>query len=229
MTVHALVLAGGTGTRFGAATPKQLLDLDGRSVLAHAVSRLAGHPDVDWIVLVTHAESAREAHRVAVAEPKVVTVVSGGATRADSTRLGLAAIPELADDDLVLVHDAARPLVTGEIVDACLAALADHDAVTPAVESVDTLVEVDSAGLVVRNVDRSVVRRVQTPQGFRAGVLRRAHAAAALEPGEPTDDCGVVLAHVPGARVTVVPGDERNLKITRPADLDLARRWLHEG
>ncbi len=228
MTVHALVLAGGTGTRFGAATPKQLLDLDGSTVLAHAVRRLAQHPEVDWIVLVTHAESAREAHRVAVAEPKVATVVSGGATRAESTRLGLAAIPDLADDDLVLVHDAARPLVTTAVVDACLAGLVDHDAVTPAVESVDTLVEVDADGTVLRGVDRASVRRVQTPQGFRAGVLRRAHAAAARLDADPTDDCGVVLAHVPGARVAVVAGDERNLKITRPADLDLARRWLHE-
>jgi 2-C-methyl-D-erythritol 4-phosphate cytidylyltransferase len=229
VTVHALVLAGGTGSRFGAATPKQLLDLDGSTVLAHTVRRLASHAGVDWIVLVTHPESAREAHRVAVAEPKVVTVVAGGASRAESTRLGLAAIPELADDDLVLVHDAARPLVTDAIVDACLEGLEHHDAVTPAVDVVDTLVEVDDDGRIVGRLDRALVRRVQTPQGFRAGVLRRAHAAAAAEPGEPTDDCAVVLAHVPGASIVVVPGDERNLKITRPADLDLARRWLTEG
>ncbi len=228
MTVHALVLAGGTGTRFGAAAPKQLLDLEGSTVLAHSVRRLAEHPSIDWIVLVTHAESAREAHRIAVAEDKVTTVVAGGASRADSTRLGLAAIPGMADDDLVLVHDAARPLVTTAIVDACLAGLVDHDAVTPAVDVVDTLVEVDADGLVLRGIDRTAVRRVQTPQGFRAGVLRRAHAAAALAADEPTDDCGVVLAHVPGARVAVVAGDERNLKITRPSDLDLARSWLTE-
>ncbi|GAA1736918.1 2-C-methyl-D-erythritol 4-phosphate cytidylyltransferase [Aeromicrobium alkaliterrae] len=228
MTVHALVLAGGTGTRFGATTPKQLLDLEGSTVLSHAVRRLAAHPGIDCIVLVTHAESAREAHRIAVAEAKVVAVVEGGRTRADSTRLGLAAVPGLADDDVVLVHDAARPLVTDTIVDACLHALDEHDAVTPAVDVVDTLVEVDDAGVILRGVDRRSVRRVQTPQAFRAGVLRQAHAAAAGEDAEPTDDCGVVLAHVPGASVAVVPGDERNLKITRPADLDLARRWLAE-
>ncbi|WP_229053255.1 2-C-methyl-D-erythritol 4-phosphate cytidylyltransferase [Aeromicrobium sp. Leaf350] len=229
MTVHALVLAGGTGTRFGATTPKQLLDLEGSTVLSHSVRRLAAHPGVDCIVLVTHAESAREAHRIAVAEAKVVAVVEGGATRADSTRLGLAAVPGLSDDDVVLVHDAARPLVTDAIVDACLAGVVLHDAVTPAIDVVDTLVEVDADGVVVGTVDRKVVRRVQTPQAFRAGVLRDAHAAAAREPAEPTDDCGVVLAHVPGASVAVVAGDERNLKITTPADLDLARRWLTEG
>ncbi|MFT4299366.1 MAG: 2-C-methyl-D-erythritol 4-phosphate cytidylyltransferase [Aeromicrobium sp.] len=228
VTVWALVLAGGTGSRFGSEQPKQLLDLGGRSVFARSVDALAGHRRVDRIVLVTHAASAPEAERIAAAEPKVVSVVAGGDTRAASTRAGLAAVPAWGDDDLVLVHDAARPLVPPAVIDACVSALDNNDAATPALECVDTVVEVD-ADRMVRTIQRARLRRVQTPQAFRASVLCRAHAADALAPGEPTDDCAVVLAHEPGARVVVVPGDERNLKITRPGDLAQARRWLTDS
>lgn len=226
MTTYALVLAGGTGTRFGAATPKQLLDLDGRSILEVSAAALATAPGVDAVVIVAHPDCRAVADEVAQRVPGVVAVVDGGDTRADSTRRGLAAV-DAPDDALVLVHDAARPLVSQRVVADCLAALRQHDAVTPALESTDTLLEVDSGDRVVASPPRDRLRRVQTPQGFRLGVLRRAHAAAAVDPhAVPTDDVSVVLAHEPGASVVVVPGEESNLKITRPDDLERARQVL---
>lgn len=228
MTTHALVLAGGTGSRFGSPIPKQLLDLDGRSILEISAAVIASAPGVDAVVLVVHPDCREVAEQVAARVAGVVAVVDGGATRAESTRRGLAAI-DADDDALVLVHDAARPLVSHHVIQDCLAALARHDAVTPAVESVDTLLEVDDTGRVVGSPSRERLRRVQTPQGFRLGVLRRAHAAASADPqAAPTDDVSVVLAHAPGASVVVVAGEESNVKITRPADLEAARRLLTE-
>ncbi|MFT4189074.1 MAG: 2-C-methyl-D-erythritol 4-phosphate cytidylyltransferase [Aeromicrobium sp.] len=222
MTVHALVLAGGVGERFGSGQPKQLSLLAGRSVLAHSVAAFADSPLIDQVVIVTGEGSRAEAERIAQGEPKVAAVVAGGATRAESTRQGLAAVPD-DEDALVLVHDAARPLVSAEVIARVVAALDDYDAVTVGVDCVDTTVEVDAGGRIVATPDRARLRRVQTPQGFRAGLLRRAHAAVAAA---HTDDCSVVRAAFPETPILVVPGDEDNLKITRAGDLAVAERVL---
>jgi 2-C-methyl-D-erythritol 4-phosphate cytidylyltransferase len=148
-------------------------------------------------------------------------VVDGGDSRSDSVRRALAALPESVQ--VVLVHDAARPLVPGTLVAAVVAAVrAGADAVVPGLPVVDTVKQVDAAGAVVATVDRSALRAVQTPQGFRRAVLDAAYGGA--EAGEATDDAGHVERH--GGRVVVVPGAEEAFKVTRPMDLLLAEAVL---
>ena len=149
-------------------------------------------------------------------------MVSGGDTRQDSVARALLALP--LDVEVVLVHDAARPLAPTALVDAVAAAVhAGADAVVPALPVADTIKRIDEAGAVIETVDRSVLRAVQTPQGFRRDLLTEAHAAA--DPDEPaTDDAGLVEAL--GRTVMVIPGDDEALKVTRPFDLVVAEAVL---
>lgn len=223
------LLAGGTGTRVGSALPKQLIEVGGRPLLEHSLRTFHDHPRVDRIVLVMAASHLAEARALVAAGgyDKVSDVVPGGTSRGDSTVAALAALGE--EDCDLLVHDAARPLVPPTVVDACFEALEVHEAVQAAVESPDTIVEVDTDDLVVGIPPRSSLRRVQTPQAFRSPVLRRAYALAAADPGAPaTDDCGVVRRHLPDVPIAVVPGDERNLKVTTPVDLLVVAALLAE-
>lgn len=225
------LLAGGTGTRIGGDTPKQLLSVAGRSLLEHALRAFHGHPGVDAITIVMapgHLEAARSIVRDGRYHHKVTAVVEGGATRSDSTRAALATLPTAPCH--VLVHDAARPLVTARIITDVLSSLATYPAVNVAIESADTLVAVDDAGLVVGTPPRASLRRVQTPQGFRSEVLADAYALAAADPDfAATDDIGVVRRYLPDQPIVVVPGDERNLKVTTPVDLEIAAALLTAG
>lgn len=225
----AVVLAGGTGTRVGSDRPKQLLTLGGRTILGHAIAAFEASPHVDDVLLVM-APGHLDAARAVVAEhgfTKVRDVLEGGATRTASTLVALAALGD-ADVD-VLVHDAARPLLPQHVVAACVAALRTHEAVEPVLPLVDTVVTV--AGDRVTGLhERESLRRVQTPQGFRLATLRRAYERAAADPGfTATDDASVVARYLPEVPVAVVPGDERNLKVTGPLDLVVAEHLLARG
>ncbi len=225
------LLAGGTGSRVGGDTPKQLLSVAGRTLLEHALRAFHGHPGVDAITIVMapgHLEAARAIVREGRYHDKVTAVVEGGATRSDSTRAALATLP--TEPCHVLVHDAARPLVTARIITDCLASLATYPAVSVAIESADTLVAVDDAGLVVDTPPRASLRRVQTPQGFRSEVLAEAFALASADPAfAATDDVGVVRRYLPDEPIVVVAGDERNLKVTTPVDLEIVAALLSAG
>lgn len=192
-----IVVAGGSGTRFGAA--KQYVELDGAPVLHHSVAVAADA--VDGVVVVLPPAD------LGMVVPRAAAVVAGGATRSASVRAGLAAVP--ADAQIVLVHDAARPNASPGLFRAVIAAVeAGADAAVPAVPVSDTIRHRDGGV-----VDRSQLVAVQTPQAFRADALRRAHAAEA----DATDDAGLVEAA--GGRVVIVPGERSNLKLTEPADL----------
>lgn len=208
--VWAIVVAAGRGERFGER--KQFSDLGGRPVLAWAVEvvRSVAH----GVVLVVPAD---ETPPTVVSELGCQAVVAGGATRSESVRAGLAAVPE--DAAVVLVHDAARPLATAELCRATVAALVDSDAAVPGLGLADTVKRV-ADGVVVATLDRAELVAVQTPQAFRAGALRRAHA---LRP-EATDDAALV--ELTGGVVRVVPGEVANAKLTTTADLDRVRRGL---
>lgn len=221
MTVHAIIVAAGSGTRFGGNTPKALVELDGRSLLAHAGGAAQASGVVDNIVLVMPQTGDIGANPEA-------KVVRGGTTRAESVRKGLEAL-DGSDDDLILVHDAARPLVAPDSFAAVVAALEHADAVTVAVPAADTLLEVED-GLVASVPNRSRMYRAQTPQGFRLGVLRTAHGLAAADKDfVATDDCGVVRRYLPDVTIAIVQGSDRNLKITTPADLALAELLLADS
>ena len=209
-TVWAIVVAGGTGQRFGQM--KQFALLAQRPVVEWAVA--ACRPSSTGVVLVVPRGSG-----VGVAHGADV-VVEGGATRAESVRLGLAAVPETAE--VIVVHDAARPLASDALFRSVIAAVLSDGAggAIPGVPVSDTIKVVDGTNNVTRTLDRASLVAVQTPQAFDAELLRRAHAQG----GEATDDAALVESL--GATVRVVPGDPRNLKITTPADLGTAESLL---
>jgi 2-C-methyl-D-erythritol 4-phosphate cytidylyltransferase/2-C-methyl-D-erythritol 2,4-cyclodiphosphate synthase len=208
----AIVVAAGTGSRFGA--PKQWAPLAGRRVLDWSVDAVRAAPSCTGVVLVL---PAGDVGRVDL--PEVDAVVAGGASRSASVRAGLAAVPAAAD--VVVVHDGARPLASVALFEAVVAAVrAGADAALAATPVTDTVKRVGPDGAVLDTVDRSPLVGVQTPQGFAAGALRRAHA------GNPdaTDDGALVEAI--GGRVVVVPGDPANLKLTDAGDLAVAEARL---
>ena len=192
--------------------------LGGTPMLVHAVRALASSRVID-LVVVAAPEASVDAVSAMLGEHSFasdVTVVAGGETRQDSVARALISLPP--DIDIVLVHDAARPLVPEQVVTAVVAAVAaGHPAVVPALPIVDTVKEVDEDEAVVRTVDRDRLRAIQTPQGFDRAVLQRAHAESDLS---MTDDAGLVEAL--GIPVLVVPGHEEALKVTRPFDLIVA-------
>lgn len=220
MRVAALVLAAGRGERFGAPIPKAFLPLDGRPLVVRAIEALAARPEVERIVPVLPAADlerfAALAPDVAGAE-KLAPPVAGGAERQDSMRAGLAALP--AEIEWVAVHDAARPLVRPEDVGRVLAAAARTGAALLAVPVRDTLKRVRE-GRVAETLARAECWAAQTPQVFRAALLREALAKAEAEGFQGTDDAQLVERL--GAAVEIVAGDPANLKITWPEDLVLA-------
>lgn len=233
-----MVPAAGRGERLGPGAPKALRELGGAPLLVHAVRALARSRAIGLVVVVAPPDGVAEVLALLDShglDGKDVRVVAGGATRQESVRLGLAAVP--APTGIVLVHDAARPLVPVEVVDAVAAAVRDGaDAVVPAVPLADTVkrVEARPAGEpepVLDTPDRATLRAVQTPQGFRRELLDAVHAKAlAEETAAPdalppvTDDAGLVERY--GGRVVVVPGHEEAFKVTRPLDLVLAEAVL---
>ncbi|MGI5524310.1 2-C-methyl-D-erythritol 4-phosphate cytidylyltransferase [Micromonospora sp. CA-259024] len=217
--VAVLVPAAGAGVRLGPGRPKALRLLAGEPLLVHAVRRLAAAPSVHTIVVAAPVAEVT-AVRELLAPVAPVIVVPGGAERQASVAAALAAVP--AGPTIVLVHDAARALTPPELVESVAAAVRDGcDAVIPVLPVVDTIKEVGAGEVVLGTVDRSALRAVQTPQGFRRTVLTAAHAAAG---DSLTDDAGLVEKQ--GVRVSCVPGSEYALKITRPFDLALAEHLL---
>ena len=236
MRMVAVVLGGGVGQRLGAGMPKQLLTLGGQTLVERCVAAFDQAPGVDEI-LVVMARGYTEQVKAMLADGgyrKVMDVIEGGATRPDSTRVALAAIAGAAagggmgpgGDCGVLLHDAARPLVDQQIIADCVASLEVYEAAGVAVPTSDTIVITDNG--VMRSVPRrETLFRCQTPQCFRLSVIARAHELAAADPDfAPTDDCGVVLRYLPGVDVHIVPGSERNIKITYPQDLAVAEALL---
>jgi 2-C-methyl-D-erythritol 4-phosphate cytidylyltransferase len=208
--VWAIVVAGGSGQRFGQR--KQFATLGGRPLAEWAVR--ACRPVSDGVVLVVPPGCRGDGDHGAD------LVVEGGSTRANSVRAGLAAVP--ADAAVILVHDAARPLAPEAVFRAVVAIVAggEADGAIPGLPVSDTIKKVDDVQNVTMTLDRNELVAVQTPQAFRAGLLRQAHAAGA----EATDDAALVEAL--GGRVRVVEGDPRNVKITTPADLRTAEHFL---
>lgn len=231
--VTAAVLAGGIGARMGGPRPKQLLPLAERPIIEHSLAAFCAAPEIDDVIVLMVREHLPEVEKI-VAErglTKVSTVRPGGANRTETSHAALRALDGRDGDDLVLVHDAVRPLVSPATISACVAELGRCGAVGVAVPSSDTIVEVapdTSSAETIRSVPPRVsLRRMQTPQGFRLDVIRRAYALALADPGlVATDDCGVVLRYLPEQEVRLVEGDEANIKITNPGDAEIAEVLL---
>ncbi len=244
MRMVAVVLGGGVGQRVGAGMPKQLLTLGGKTLVEHCVAAFDQAPGIDEILVVMARGYTGQVKAMLTdaGYRKVTAVIEGGATRPDSTRAALAAIAAAAPgavgsapgatagtapgDYGVLLHDAARPLVDQRIIADCVTALRVHDAAGVAVPASDTMV-VTGNGMMQSMPRRETLLRCQTPQCFRLPVITRAHELAAADPAfTPTDDCGVVLRYLPDVDVHIVPGSERNIKITYAQDLGVAEALL---
>ena len=222
----AVVLGGGIGNRFGATVPKQLLTLSGKTLVEHCVTAFSAAPGVDEVLLVMPADYADEAAKLA--GDQVRAVIPGGVTRSDSVRSALAYLGARhpAETTGVLLHDAARPLVSQRIIADCVAALRTHDAVGTAIPTSDTIVIAED-GVMSHVPPRETLYRCQTPQCFRLSVIAKAHELAASDPAfVPTDDCGVVLRYLPDVPVRIVKGSEQNIKVTYPGDLAIAEALL---
>ena len=227
----AIVPAAGRGERLGPGAPKALRTVGGVPMLVLAVRALATARGVDLVVVAAPPDGVEQVRTLlashALDEPAVgrtapAVVVAGGDTRQASVAAALQSLPD--DVDVVLVHDAARPLAPESLVCSVVAAVrAGAPAVVPGVLVTDTVKRVGATGVVVETLDRSVLRSVQTPQGFARAVLAAAHAAA--DPAtSATDDAGLVEAS--GVTVSVIAGDEEAFKVTRPIDLVLAEAVL---
>ena len=219
----AVILAGGVGTRVGLDIPKQLIKVAGHTILEHTLATFDAHPMVDEVIVMMAQGHLDAVHAIVRngGYTKVTQVLEGAETRNGTTLRALDAIAE--DDTKVLFHDAVRPLVSARIISDCFEALDSYDAVDVAIPSADTIIEVD-ADNVIRNIPpRANLRRGQTPQAFRAGVIRKAYAIAGADPDfQATDDCTVVLRYLPDVPIWVVAGEERNMKVTDPIDVYLA-------
>ena len=220
----AVILAAGSGSRTGLATPKQFLPLGGKTVLEHSVQTFNDHPGIDEVVIVTATEFIERVRAIVKDNrwTKVSAVLPGGKERFDSS---LAAVRHFADnpDAVMLFHDAARPLVSERIISDAIKAMEMYDAVDVAIPAVDTIVQCNREGTHMESIqDRNLLWRMQTPQGFRQKTIQEAYRIALQDPQfTATDDCGTVLRYLPDVKVGIVRGSERNIKLTYADDLSL--------
>ncbi len=223
----ALIPAAGMGKRMGASINKQYLQLEGLPIVARTISVFEASPDIDAIYLVipeAEIPYCREHVVEACGFRKVVRIVPGGKERQNSVMNGLRAMqPHLSDNDVVVIHDGVRPLITPELLQKSIEVARTCDGALVAVPAKDTIKTVRD-GIVVNTPDRETLWQAQTPQSFRFGVIFKAHLAADDEKFIGTDDASLVERC--GGAVRIVPGDYRNIKITTPEDLVLAGSFL---
>ncbi len=232
----AVILAGGIGARVGGNTPKQLLPLqDGKSVLAHAVDAFEQSPHIHEICIVMHPDYIMHVEQMLLANAwqKVRHIIPGGKERWESSVNAIRALPPYTLHPTpitnLLLHDAARPFVSQEIIARVCEALKEHEAVTVAIPSTDTVYEM-ADDKVARIPQRSTIMRAQTPQAFRLELIAEAYTKAlgvdslsaevCAEAHLPaTDDCGIVHEHMPNTPIYIVEGEEQNKKITFKEDI----------
>ncbi|MCC2650088.1 MAG: ispDF [Microvirga sp.] len=228
MSVAALIVAAGRGSRAGEETPKQYRSLQGHSVLARTLMGFLSHPGVDRVLVVIHPDD-RDLYDASISgftplSPVLLPCVYGGSTRQDSVRNGLEALTA-SSPDIILVHDAARPFVSRELIDRSILAAQGQDAAVPGTPVTDTIKVIGSRSEVVSTPDRASLRAVQTPQAFRFPLLLDAHRKAAAAGLHDFTDDGA-LAEWAGLPVQVFEGESGNIKLTHPADFLAAEQRL---
>lgn len=218
MKTTAIIVAAGTGSRFGSDTPKQFIDLAGKPVLAHTLERFQAAASIDSIVLVLSADQISERK---FDYAKLTAVIVGGKTRAESVLCGLNSV---GDADMVAVHDGARPFVTCDEIDRTVAKAFETGAACLVAKVTDTIKSIHG-GEIAATLDRDKLRRALTPQAFRTDLLRRAFELADLDQSV-TDEC--YLVEKLGHPIALVEGSPRNIKITNAEDLALAHLIVEE-
>lgn len=220
---YAVVVAAGRGVRMGAAVNKVLLPLCGEPVIRHAVRAFCEADEIDGVVVVASADETEQMRAALCGLEKVCAIVPGGSTRQESVKNGLDALPKEAR--IALVHDGARPLISRELIARCIRQTEDCGSAVVCTPVTDT-VKVEKDGCVVRTLDRSQLRAVQTPQCFFAGELKAAYEAAARDSVSVTDDASV-MEHA-GHSVHLLESSEVNFKLTTPEDLRRAENIIGE-
>lgn len=229
----ALIVAGGRGLRAGGGIPKQYRRLAGDMVLTHTLRSFAAAPGISLVQVMIHPDDT-ELYEQAVTplspevRARLAQPAHGGDTRAETVRKGLAALGSVADEALVLIHDAARPFVSPALIERAQAAAREHGAAVPVLAVTDTIKRVDGSGFVAETVPRDSLRSVQTPQGFRLGAIRRAHEAARTAGRHDFSDDGAVIEWSGGALATFA-GDPANIKLTTAEDFAMAEALLAAG
>jgi 2-C-methyl-D-erythritol 4-phosphate cytidylyltransferase/2-C-methyl-D-erythritol 2,4-cyclodiphosphate synthase len=218
--VTAIIAAGGRGVRFGGAQPKQLSLLGGKPILQHSVEAFLNSGSVSDVIVALPDELAADPPVYLQSAAKPVQVVTGGPRRQDSVARGFARIPR--ETEIVVIHDAARPLVSGALIQRTIDAAASGGAAIAALRANDTVKRAGRDGIITATLPREAIFLAQTPQAFRVAVLRDALAVA----DDATDEAA--LAEQAGHHVRVVDGDPRNLKVTTPDDLAMAERLLSD-
>ena len=225
----AVVLAGGSGQRFGAALPKQFLPLAGKTVIEYSISAFEQCAAIDEIAVVMHADYLPKMQEIIDKNSwkKVRKLLPGGAERHLSTLAAIKAYEKESNVNLIF-HDAARPAVSQRIINETVAALQTYTAVAVAIPATDTVFEVTEEGEFITNIPlRKRLRCAQTPQAFHIEVIREAYRKAMLDPQfSSTDDCGVLLRYCPKVPIFIVSGDPANVKITYPEDAVLLEKTL---
>lgn len=222
MICRAIVLAAGSGRRMHSDVPKQFLELNGRPVLSYSLAAFQNHPDIDEIVLVTSAGYMTFCEEQIVKPfrfDKVKHIVPGGKERTDSVYEGLLAAGEC---DYVLIHDGARPFLTGEMIDRCIEGAVKHGAAVAAVPSKDTVKLSDENGFVSETPDRNYVWTIQTPQAFSYPLVLKAHEEMYRQGLLGLTDDASVVERTTGIKVKLVEGSYRNIKITTQEDMRIA-------
>lgn len=220
----ALLLASGTGSRCGLDYPKQFAKIVDKTILELSIDNFENHEMIDEIVIVTNAEYVQKVKELVQGYTKVSNVVAGGVTRKDSSFNGISQIKY--EDANVLIHDAVRPLITSKIITDCINGLTNYDAVCVAIPSTDTIFVIDDDDNIVSIPKRKLLRRAQTPQCFKLGLIKEAHKKAS-EDNQciVTDDCGLIMNYT-DSKIHIVEGSEDNIKVTFKDDIEFVKSKL---
>lgn len=224
MSLGVIIPAAGLGKRMGSKLPKQYLELCGKPLIYQTLQKFRRFPQVKVIVEPARVENFRQEIFEAYDFPRTWEVVAGGEARQDSVRNGFLALEKATE--IVLVHDGVRPLISSELIDEVIAEAGRSQAAIIAVAVKDTIKEMTTNGKIVRTVDRTKLWRAQTPQAFSYALFARAQEAALKDGFIGTDEASLVERL--GVEVSIVPGDERNLKVTTAEDLLLAEMFLEK-
>ncbi|WP_394966060.1 2-C-methyl-D-erythritol 4-phosphate cytidylyltransferase, partial [uncultured Helicobacter sp.] len=224
MTTYAIILASGSGSRYGSGVPKQFIKIAGKTLLEHTVEIFEAAQNIDRVILIIPREYRKLTEEILLygSYKKIYKILNGGKSRKESSYIGIMSIED--NDGYVFIHDCARPFLTLEIIDRCQQALQTYDAVDVAIPTSDTILELDSHNVITSIPNRNRLRRGQTPQCFKLSLIKKAHEYF-RDNDNFTDDCGLVIESG-FAKVFVVEGAEENFKITYPQDIVLADKLL---
>lgn len=225
----AIILASGSGSRFGSKLPKQFVRLAGKPVIQYTIEAFEKAQVIDEVIIVTKSDHIDYIYEILNKNlfKKISKVISGGEERYDST---LSALESIQDSEAnLIIHDAVRPFISERIINDCVAALNTHNAVDVVVDAVDTIVRVDN-GVIQEIPDRRYLKRGQTPQAFKKTILTAAFNKFMQDDNRvATDDCGIVLRYLPNEPIKTVQGEEENFKLTHPQDIYLADNLIKDG